>query len=244
MRLCFGIGVLALSVACGGESSGGSPTAPSTTPSTASSVTVALTSPMYLGFVQQATATTSPAGLAGTWASADQRIATVDSAGNVRGLGSGTTDISYTVGSAAGRASVRVVPEYAGVWRGEYSITGCSDNGAFRNIDFCKTYSRTGLDAGMRATWTQTGTEVIGRIGIAPNWPDSDLNTGRVDDSGRMTFGGTILLDGFSIRATWELNSSERGVITPASAMTEDWTYPGVQGSARITSSIRFMRKQ
>jgi Bacterial Ig-like domain (group 2) len=248
MKLWLAFGVLAFSFACGGDSGGGSPTSPTSpaTPSsqTPSSVTVALVSPMYLGFVQQATAATSPAGISGTWASTDQRIATVDTAGSVRGLASGTTEITYTAGGATGRASVRVVPEYAGIWRGDYSITSCSDNGAFRNIDFCKTYTRNGLDAGMRAEWTQDGTEVIGRIGIAPNWPDSDRNTGRIEENGRMVFGGNINLDGFNIRATWELNSTQRGVITPAGAMTEEWTYPGVQGSARITASIRVLRKQ
>jgi hypothetical protein len=247
MMLWLTIGVLAFSIACGDEPGGSTatPTSPSPSPSsTASNISVALTSPMYLGFVQQATATTSPAGLTGTWNSADQRVASVDAAGNIRGLASGTTDITYTVGGTVGRASVRVLPEYAGVWRGEYSITSCSDNGAFRQIDFCKTYTRNGLDAGMRAEWTQNGAEVIGRIGIAPNWPDSDMNTGRIEDNGRLVFGGNINLDGFNIRATWELNSTERSVISPAGAMKEEWTFPGVQGSATITSSIRVMRKQ
>ena len=243
-RVLGALFVLALSIACG-AGNGGSPTAPSSSTPTASSVTVNLVANlMFLGFVQQASASTSPPGLSGTWAATDPRIASVDATGNVRGLASGSTDITYTVGTAVGRAALRVIPEYAGTWVGEYSLTGCSDNGAFQGIDFCRTFTRTGLDATMRATWTQNGTEVIGRLNLSPGWPDSDLNTGRIEENGRMRFGGVVLLNGFRIRADWDLNMTERGAITPASAMSEDWTYPGVQGSARITGSVRFMRKQ
>jgi hypothetical protein len=232
-----------LFIACGDDSPANSPTAPSA--SAVSSVTVSLQNDtMYLGLVQQATASTVPPGLAGTWASMNPAVASVDSSGGIRGVSSGSTEITYTVGATVGRAALRVVPEYAGTWVGSYSVTGCTDTGIFTRLDFCKNFNRTGLDVAMRATWTQSGTEVVGRIGIAPNWPDSEANTGRIEANGRMVFGATITLDDFTIRATWDLNSTERGIVVPASSLLEEWRLAGESGEGRVTASLRELRRQ
>ena len=96
----------------------------------------------------------------------------------------------------------------------------------------------------MRATWTQDGAEVIGTIGIATEWPDSERNTGRIDTNGRMVFAATISIGDYRIRASWDVNSVAPGVIVPASALSEVWTAVGFAGEGRATGSVRYLLRR
>jgi hypothetical protein len=60
-----------------------------------------------------------------TWVSSDPAIATVDTRGVVSAVSSGEAVISGTVGAATGRLTVRVIPDYRGVWHGQTSGEYC-----------------------------------------------------------------------------------------------------------------------
>jgi len=59
------------------------------------------------------------------WTSSDPAVVTVDTRGVVTGVSSGETIVTGTVGAAAGRLTVRVIPDYRGVWRGQISGSSC-----------------------------------------------------------------------------------------------------------------------
>jgi hypothetical protein len=56
-----------------------------------------------------------------TWVSSDPAVARVDTRGVVSAVSSGEAVISGTVGAATGRLTIRVIPDYRGVWHGQVS---------------------------------------------------------------------------------------------------------------------------
>jgi hypothetical protein len=59
------------------------------------------------------------------WVSSDPATARVDTRGVVTALSNGEAVISGTVGSASGQLSIRVIPDFRGVWHGQVSGDYC-----------------------------------------------------------------------------------------------------------------------
>jgi hypothetical protein len=59
------------------------------------------------------------------WTSSDPAVASVDTRGVIMGVSSGETIVAATAGAATGRLTVRVLPDYRGVWRGQLSGSPC-----------------------------------------------------------------------------------------------------------------------
>src|SRR5690242_18844324 len=104
----FAAGVCSVFSACGGGGGGGN-----TPPATVSSVSVAGSASVALGFAQQFVATANfsdgtkrDVSSSATWTTADANIATVSGAGLVTGKTGGSTTITATFQSVGGSAPV------------------------------------------------------------------------------------------------------------------------------------------
>lgn len=128
--------VLGLVVACGGD--GGSPSGPSTTP-TSVSVTFPAGGTIFIGDAVQFEARetlsdgTTRVATNATWGSDAPNVATVSSTGLVRAVGAGQATIFADV-NPRGTMLIRVFPNFGGSWAGSEVITGCEDSGALEGI--------------------------------------------------------------------------------------------------------------
>jgi len=60
------------------------------------------------------------------WTAEPTSVATIDRQGRVTAVTSGEVVVSASVGDKVGRARIRVLPDYSGVWTGEYRVFACS----------------------------------------------------------------------------------------------------------------------
>jgi hypothetical protein len=67
-----------------------------------------------------------------TWSVEPASIATIDAHGKLTPIASGDATVRARAGNTAGDSRIRVLPDYAGEWSGEFVITGCSGGHDFR----------------------------------------------------------------------------------------------------------------
>jgi hypothetical protein len=68
-----------------------------------------------------------------TWTVEPSGIATVDRQGLVTPVANGTATVRAALGDRVGSNPIRVLPNFAGNWSGEYVVTGCSGGADFRS---------------------------------------------------------------------------------------------------------------
>jgi len=61
-----------------------------------------------------------------TWSIEPAGVATVDTHGNVKPVAIGVATVKAVYGDKTGTNSIRVLPDYAGTWNGEFIVTGCT----------------------------------------------------------------------------------------------------------------------
>lgn len=123
------------------------------------------------------------------------------------------------------------IPQYGGSWSGSYTITGCTQSGAFTLANLCST-----LGAAPRYTFTlsQSQRNVTGSFALGSiQFPNTG---GSVGSDGSLGLSATYVdtASGIAIAVTWALNM-------PASAITgtvtQVWTASGA-GQANVVGTI------
>ena len=112
-----------LIVACGGT-----PTAP---PPIATAIQVSVPATVRMGESVLASGVAamsngSTQALLTGWRSDDPSVATVTDSGSVTGVSNGRATIYVVFGGVQGQQSIRVVPDYQGVWTATYRLTKCT----------------------------------------------------------------------------------------------------------------------
>jgi len=211
---------------CGHES--GAPTSPSSSTVTVSAVVVSGTSPVVgatAQFVATATLSNSASQSVTTqaaWSSSNTTIATVSNNGTVTGVAAGDVDITATYQNVAGHSHVTItrldVPNYQGVWTGDYSVTACDGTNGL-----CSTGG--GLSVGsvhlVKLWLTQNSSTVTGVISLGI---DTGGVSGSVDGNGHLVLSGTWSC-GCGLGTTeYTTTISDFDAVVAGSSMSGQWT--------------------
>jgi hypothetical protein len=241
------VALLTTLVACGGKG-GGSPTAPSTpTPTiTALSITPA-TDLIKIKASEAFTATAtfsdgSSRSVQATWGSDTPGVATIDSSGRATGVTSGQATI-FADYSGVPRATrlLRVMPDYHGRWRGDWSVTGCAEEGDWRGV--CREFT-TGSLWVLNLTVNQTRDTVTGTTDFGDDLPGPV--TGTIRMGGHLEVNGTytVAFEGIPVEITvsnWETITTDNERMTGRFRM--GMRAAGLQGSFRTDAELRIVTK-
>jgi hypothetical protein len=96
-----------------------------------------------------------------SWTSDAPGVVAVSEDGRVRAVSLGSATISANVGERSAKQSLRVVPDYDGIWSGDYRVTACNrlrGNGP----SYCRFI--VGADLFIKTVLTQDGLKVSGTI--------------------------------------------------------------------------------
>jgi hypothetical protein len=117
-------------VACGGGG-GGSATGPSPTPTSLSISPATEFLKLRAGenFTATAASSSGSTTVAATWRSDNQSVVTIDSTGRATAVSSGAATIIAEYQGLSASRLLRVVPDYAGNWRGHARLLVCDDTG-------------------------------------------------------------------------------------------------------------------
>jgi hypothetical protein len=190
------LGSLALLVACG-DAGGPTPTIQglSITPGT-NAVTVGH-SESYSATARMSDSSSKT--VTATWSSDNTSVLTIDASGRAQGLQPGLATIIATYEGVTKTLLIHVVPNYEGMWAGDYTVTRCVDSGDFAEI--CGSGSedvKRGDLLPIELALTQNGTVVSGTL-----WMGQVTGplTGNLDDGGsfRGTASLTFTLEGYTV---------------------------------------------
>lgn len=125
-----------------------------------------------------------------TWASSDQRIASMLD-GRVTGVGTGVVTVTATYGQTSATITIKVVPDYRGTYQGGVFVVACVDvleGFCFGNV-LLETLGRP--PEPFMLTLDQVKDSVAGRLVTRAD--DGPVN-GQIDANGRLSLTGTLLL--------------------------------------------------
>ena len=194
---------------------------------------------LYIGASETFTATatmsdgSSRAITSGVWSTDNPVVASVNSAGLVTIVGSGTVNVSVTFGGKTGSKSIRGLPNYQGTWTGTYRIDSCSATGDFYLADFCS-YLPTGTVLNTDLVLTQNQDQVTGRFYLGTLSADG---IGPVAMNGQLTLTGKVYGD-ITIDAFYLLQSTTPGQITGGLNQLWQGIGAGLSGDVRLTCTI------
>jgi len=155
--------------ACGGGDGSPTPTTPTPTTPTATSLSISGTENLRTGQSQTYTATvalsngTSQAATNPTWASDNQSVMTITSAGQAAALTHGSSTLTATAQGLSATRAVKVYHDYQGTWTGSYRIRVCDEQGDFQRL-FCGDLFARGTLLPLRITLTQPGSTASGTL--------------------------------------------------------------------------------
>lgn len=171
------------------------------------------------------------------WTSDNTSVATVDAAGTATGVAAGQATLTASYQGKTATRGLRVIPDYAGRWAGNWGVTSCSVQGDFvanwcdpvRNGSFPATLDILQAKDGVSATWTlqeATGTA-----------------QGNIAGDGRLSLTGTSLQNGVTIDITaWQTVTTDNRTMTGTFTLT--WRTTGRSGSAQTNIELRSFTKQ
>jgi hypothetical protein len=129
------------------------------------------------------------------------------------------------------------IVSFAGTWSGTYTVTACGNNGDFKAIDFCSTFSK-GTVLPVTLTLTQNGSSVSGTLS------QHDVHTpvtGSVGGTGHLSLSGSASVDGFTIETVgWDTVVSS-GTLTGGWA--DKFTKPSLAGFAQFSNQLNSVLK-
>jgi Big-like domain-containing protein len=231
-------------VGCGGGSPKPSPLPPSiTTPNNI----------VYVGqtvlFVASGTGTIR-------WGGDAPAVASVDAAtGRVTGVGIGR--VTIWAENEGGRTTrlLRVLPSFAGTWRGSYVVENCQASGVFAALTFCGTVIRIGDRLDMAMIFVQTEDHLTGGSFLLATFPGTLLPRGSipgtltdtsVGEDGQIRLAGSV--EPFftnNIRLSLEnmrLESPNPGVMV--GQYEQVWLDTTASGSGRVFARIDSMTRE
>lgn len=214
--------------ACGGESGGAAPVAP--TP--VAPVMNGSTDMVYVGQTVTFTAT----GTNIKWGGDTPSVATVDqTTGAVTGVGTGR--VTIWAENTGGRATrlLRVLPSYNGSWYGSYALKDCQSSGDFALGGFCSMfYSGQILNLGFDITQHRdqvTGTFSFGGL-------DGVLTGGVVNEDGSLPLTGAIV-EGETTVLLQNMRAESPTPGTMKGGFDQVWASTSLSGTGRLICEIR-----
>lgn len=233
MRNALIVSALIFLGGCGG---GGSPASP-TPPVTAPTINTA-TDMVFIGQTVQFAATGSGTI---TWGGDQSAVATVDGpTGRVTGVATGR--VTIWAENAGGRTTrlLRVLPSFAGTWRGNYALTGCQSTGDFARGGFCGVFFQ-GQILTIGFDMLQDRDRVTGRFALGNL--EGDLDAGTVSELGVLPITGRInSADAFIVLENLRAESQSAGTMTGTFEQT--WGAPSLTGTGRLSCEIRSLTRQ
>jgi hypothetical protein len=241
------VALLTTMVACGGKG-GGSPTAPSAPTPTITGLSITPATDLIKIKASEsftATATFSDGSsrpVQATWGTDTPGVATIDSSGRATGVASGQATIfaDYPGAQRATRL-LRVVPDYHGRWRGDWSVTACAEEGDWRGV--CQEFTIGSLWL-LNLTVTQTRDTVTGTTDFGEDLPGPVTGTIRMSGHLEVSATYTVTFEGIPVEITvsnWETITTDNERMTGRLRMGMRAT--GVQGSFRTDGELRIVTK-
>ncbi len=228
-------------------SCGGGPTTPQVT---ASSITINSSGFIMLGQSETFSATinfsngTTQPVAGGTWGSDAVTVATVGATtGLVTTVRSGDVTIFVDAQGVRGTKTITVVPNYQGVWNGQYVVNSCSQTGGFVTLDLCgsifpvSSFLPVALNFN-QAAGTITGQTALGNV-ISP------VFTTVAVAGGGLVFQATAQLPAqglnFRIDQAWQINMAVAGQMT--GTVVQTWTEPTLLGQMLVGATLQSITK-
>lgn len=176
-----------------------------------------------------------------TWGTDNAGIATIDASGRATGVASGQASIFADIQGQRATRLLRVVPDYHGRWRGDWSATGCADEGDWRGA--CAEFP-VGSLFGLSLELTQTGDTVSGTTDFGDELPGAVTGTIRMD--GPLVLGGTytVVFETVPVEITvgnWETVTTDNERMTGRFRLT--LRAAGLQGSIGVEGETRIVAK-
>jgi hypothetical protein len=247
-RAVCAIGTLAFAVGCGGGGGGGSsavlPAAPS---GTVVSIQVTSSGPaVFLGTPEtfSAIATYSSGGtqtiVGGVWSTDNGTIAIVDATGKFIPEGNGEVTVFIDFQGVRGSKKIRVLPNYAGLWIGSYTVTSCTQTDGFADGNLCSNFVGQAPQFFFQftqATDTLSGYTGLGRLPIG-----STIFTATIDLDGSVAFTTQFFIGTTEIDVAWSLTCAVAGVIN--GTVSQTWQDSTVTGQMVVAGDIHNPAKQ
>ena len=206
-RLLVLLGVAAIVSGCGGDET---PSAPSTTAPTVTTLTIAGNDAIQTGLFANYTATAqlsngTTQSVTPTWSSSDPSVGAVDSTGRLDGLTHGSITLAASYQGRSASKSVNIVHNYAGNWTGTYVIQACDQAGVFASIRWCQELGGVGAILPFSLALTQSGN---GRNAIGGTIAHGELagnTSGNVTGDGRLVIGGAYSVTSEGVTITLQV---------------------------------------
>lgn len=240
------IALLTTVVACGG-SGGGGPAAPSPPAPTITGLSITPATDLIRIKASESFAVTatlsngSSQSVQATWGSDTPGVATIDSSGRATGVANGQATIFADYQGQRATRLLRVVPDYHGRWRGDWSVTACAEEGDWRGV--CREFTTGSLWA-LNLGVTQTRDTVTGTTDFGDDLPGPV--SGTIRTSGHLVVSGTytITIEGLPMEVTvsdWETLTTDNERMTGRFRL--GMRAAGLQGSFRTDGELRIVSK-
>ncbi len=134
-----------------------------------------------------------------------------------------------------------MVPNYQGTWTGDYTVRGCSANGAFDPADWC---GRDGFAPNnifpIKLALTQNAEKVTGTITLGQIVTNLDATTSVAIDGGLNGSAQGKFNDSNGIQVTVTINPLNFRANGPSmnGSFTQQWTALGYGGGANMSSDL------
>jgi hypothetical protein len=130
--------------------------------------------------------------VAASWASDAPEVVTIDANGRIFGARLGRSTIRVSSDALSGSVPLRVVPDYAGSWIGEYRLKSCGRLSGAGPDPYCR-FTVGGVFR-IRTTLMHDGATVSGTLDLFDNTGRVIVETGSVD--GVIDAANTLILSG------------------------------------------------
>ena len=236
--------------ACGGNGGGG-PTTPSAQTPTLPGLSITPATDLIKikaseTFTANATFSDgSSRSVQATWGSDTPSVATIDSTGRAMGVAPGLATIYADYQAMRATRLLRVVPDYQGTWQGDWSVTGCGDEGDWTGV--CQ-LAPNGTVWALTLGITQTRDSVTGTTDF---YGDDLVNlpgpvSGTIGQSGHLVVSGTYTntIKGNLVESTvsnWETITTDNERMT--GRFRETTRVAGLRGSVYHDGELRIVTK-
>lgn len=173
------------------------------------------------------------------WSTDAPAVALVDSAGHVTTVSNGEVTIAADYQGMHASKHVRVLPNYAGIWIGNYTIVSCTPTDGFADKNLCGSFNvgqtfQYGLQLTQNAD-VVSGLTIIGLLG-------SSTTSGTVSTDGSLTLTPQIFVGTVEIDLVWKLTCAQANAI--GGTVTETWTDTTTPGQMVIEGALQRPTRQ
>lgn len=173
------------------------------------------------------------------WSTDAPAVALVDSAGHVTTVSNGEVTIAADYQGMHASKHVRVLPNYAGIWIGNYTIVSCTATDGFADKNLCGSFNvgqtfQYGLQLTQNAD-VVSGLTIIGLLG-------SSTTSGTVSTDGSLTLTPQIFVGTVEIDLVWKLTCAQANAI--GGTVTETWTDTTTPGQMVIEGALQRPTRQ